>query len=465
MEIANIGSDINIAAEYNMEYIVNLINSGKSIEERGKELAAAKKKINKEIASIPIRIDEINRNLPSNNMRTSKAVGTDITEVKRHIFELEKEIDGLTNRNTYRINIEAQIKQIEAEKSQSEVEYQAKVNEIKSANKNAEYEHKQLVNKLKADIESNRKFITECDNGINDCEKLQEKLRAEYKEVLHTVFTEDVCPCCGRPWEPEMLQEKKEKFLAEKADKLNSINKKGLQYKESIENNKASIAKRQSMIVELEAKLKDAANSLVFKPLPAADYSDYNTMIDGLKKQLEDGKPDISRQECDIKLLQDKLAELEQELSVINGFAKQKERIAELEQELQEKVQAVADIEQEEAKLKAFVDKKIGILNEQINSMFSLVKFKLYDTQINGSKVECCEATINGVPYNSNLNTSAKVNAGLDIINVLQSYYNIYAPVFIDNKEGVNYPLKTNCQTVYLTVTKDKELIINKEVA
>lgn len=56
----------------------------------------------------------------------------------------------------------------------------------------------------------------------------------------------------------------------------------------------------------------------------------------------------------------------------------------------------------------------------------------------------------------------SKINAGLDIINTLQQHYSTYAPVFIDNKESVNKPLDLNCQTIYLTVTEDDKLVINK---
>ena len=73
-------------------------------------------------------------------------------------------------------------------------------------------------------------------------------------------------------------------------------------------------------------------------------------------------------------------------------------------------------------------------------------------------------ATINGVPYN-NLNSAAKINAGLDIIKALQKFYEARVPVFVDGKESVNKVFETGSQLICLTVSEDTKLTINKEVA
>jgi hypothetical protein len=60
------------------------------------------------------------------------------------------------------------------------------------------------------------------------------------------------------------------------------------------------------------------------------------------------------------------------------------------------------------------------MLDQSVNKMFSLVKFKLFDVQINGGVKDTCEAMVNGVPF-GNVNTASKINAGLDIIKTLLS--------------------------------------------
>ena len=66
---------------------------------------------------------------------------------------------------------------------------------------------------------------------------------------------------------------------------------------------------------------------------------------------------------------------------------------------------------------------------------------------------------MNGTPYGVT-NTAGQVNAGLDIINTLCQFYNIYAPVFIDGAESVNHYMGIQSQMILLQVTQDKQLVI-----
>ncbi len=65
-----------------------------------------------------------------------------------------------------------------------------------------------------------------------------------------------------------------------------------------------------------------------------------------------------------------------------------------------------------------------------------MVKFRLFEQQINGGITPTCVATVDGVPF-SDVNNAKKVNAGLDIIKALQKVYEVKAPIFIDNAESV----------------------------
>ena len=96
---------------------------------------------------------------------------------------------------------------------------------------------------------------------------------------------------------------------------------------------------------------------------------------------------------------------------------------------------------------------------DRINSRFQYARFKLFDQQVNGGLTECCETTINGVPYATALNKGARINAGLDIINTLSEHFSFSAPVFIDNAEAVTRLIPINAQMIRLVVSEaDKSL-------
>lgn len=62
-------------------------------------------------------------------------------------------------------------------------------------------------------------------------------------------------------------------------------------------------------------------------------------------------------------------------------------------------------------------------------------------------------------------NNAARINAGLEIIDVLSRAWNVSLPVFIDNAESVTKIRKTQTQAIRLVVSeKDKSLRMEKEI-
>ena len=69
-----------------------------------------------------------------------------------------------------------------------------------------------------------------------------------------------------------------------------------------------------------------------------------------------------------------------------------------------------------------------------------------------------CEATFNGVEYNSGLNNGARINCDLDIVNTLSKQFGVSLPVFVDNAESVNELLPIDSQLIELQVTENETL-------
>ncbi|MGV8131376.1 MAG: hypothetical protein ACP5N7_04740, partial [Candidatus Pacearchaeota archaeon] len=136
-----------------------------------------------------------------------------------------------------------------------------------------------------------------------------------------------------------------------------------------------------------------------------------------------------------------------------------KTRINELSEEERKLAQELAKLERQEILTETFIRAKSDILEQRVNGMFSLVKFKLFNEQINGGLTETCVPTIYGVPF-PDANNAAKYNAGIDIINALSKKYSVTAPIFIDNREGINRIIPTNAQIINLIVSKDEKLTI-----
>jgi len=96
---------------------------------------------------------------------------------------------------------------------------------------------------------------------------------------------------------------------------------------------------------------------------------------------------------------------------------------------------------------------KVKLLEENINSHFKYVRFKMFNLQVNGGIDECCDAMVNTngcyVPF-VDANHAGKTNGGIDCINTLCAYYRVTAPIFVDFDESVSERIESDSQIISL---------------
>jgi len=155
------------------------------------------------------------------------------------------------------------------------------------------------------------------------------------------------------------------------------------------------------------------------------------------------------------------IREREAEYARITTAESTRARIDQLKRQEKDLSAEYERLEYEQNLTDRFVTAKVSMLEEKINSRFKLARFQLFEQQINGGIAECCEVTVNGVPYSS-MNNAARINAGLDIIQTLSEHYGITAPIFVDNAESVNDLYRTTSQQIRLYVSDDETLTIKE---
>ena len=105
---------------------------------------------------------------------------------------------------------------------------------------------------------------------------------------------------------------------------------------------------------------------------------------------------------------------------------------------------------------------KAELISASVNRSFTFVRFKLFETQVNGELKDTCRMLVNGVDMESGLNDSDSLLAGLDILTTFQRLNNVLVPVFLDRAESINESRipDTDNQLILLKVSDDKELIV-----
>lgn len=290
------------------------------------------------------------------------------------------------------------------------------------------------------------------------------------------------CPVCGRPYDEDKKEEMRQTITQ---SFLNSYttNKANLQaeFNKAKENEADIVAKIASYKAELAlvdttaiageiAKYQEQIDSL--KAPKTADvileenpsYHQASEELTRLQAQLDgtivtDNAEVIAKAEDEILTLQAELADMNLILGEKATYDKCIARTEKLESEQASLNTQLDSLLQRKDIAVEYQQARDNLLESTINKKFSLVSFRLFDTLNDGTRKPYCEAHVKGVPF-SDLNSAMKINAGLDILNVIADFYDSYAPVLIDNAESTNDILATQGQQIQLYVSHDKSLTI-----
>lgn len=462
----------------------------------------------KKQAEIPVRIDEAEKS----------KVDVDVAEQELLKADLERKIEAVDDRME---NAGTEIGRLRGKEMQLQFdmsgimqvmndELSAKRRGLDSAKDDATREFNDLHNQ----IQSAENQIKANEKTISDTDTERKNLGVEYNAEFSKAFDEmpylfdeskwkfdestTVCSLCGQKLPEDKIEQIKADFEQKKADakaratkqledarktfddakgaKLKGLIDKGNACKDDIERLTKENAKLQEDIVALKeqeskalAKQNDYAKQL--SEIPAeADYSQNEEYVK-LKAERDKILADIAKLESegvdkvvtDLKAekvdLQAQLDEANKAIAQVANNVAIDDRIETLRDEQKEIGQKVADQEQMLYLLEEFIRFKLDKISDSINSHFKTVNFKLFEMQLNGGMKDCCECTVNGVPY-STLNSGHRIVAGLDIIRSLSELYGVSVPIFVDNAESLNefnVP-DMDAQLILLSVSEDKQL-------
>lgn len=478
------------------ENFLSLI-SGKSLSEFKKGITAKKNRIKSEIADKPSRIDEHKRKMPTEENWDELKSNLDSKEAE--LDSLEVRIMDIAKRNEASDNI---LKDKYSEISRLRKQISDRENIInREANKEYEEELK-IQNRLHSedaiyntDIAAYERETAAKQKEIAYWKESQEKLKAEYASIAKSIneihsrnldFTEDDfrCPTCGRIFEEEGIEAKQQELKTKFEErKQRDLNMQGSLKQANIREGQAlgsKINKAINQINEFKSRIEEIRNKkssiqshpLFAKQLRKIDISSLiesdieiqncNKRITDLQKEIQHSgsKEDVSTLIADRKRIVFEIDSLKSALSKRGAIDEAKARITQLENEYTTLSTELSGLEHMEFVMEEFSKAKNREIENRINSLFKIVKFRWIAQQVNGAEKETCEATVNGVPY-SVLNNAGQIAAGLDIINAITANQQICAPIFIDNSESINRLPATIGQKILLKVTEDPKLQIS----
>lgn len=456
----------------NIDELREMLAKGDELNEQKKVVQAKKKKLKEELATIKPRIDEARYNMPE---------PVDACAVQNEIISLDGELNSIDEQMQNRLK-SVEKSQEQAKKVQEQkYELNSKLIELQNEFNQSEKQYAWSIQSKRAKLENEIKTMTSQDKSENmsfvfndKIHRLQAEnttLRSTFDAISIKQFDENCqdknCPTCKQslPDYESKIEELRAAFNVDKLNQLDSIREQGKNNNLLIEKYEAQINKIKSnsdiYLAQIEQKktyLQEFEKSII------SERPTTTPEIEALKVQIESivipsiELPDISDLREAKATITQEIDAKKQTLNIANQIAKTNERIAELESQQRTLAQEVASCEKIEMQIDQYNKIQIETIEQRVNSKFSIVRWKMFDEQINGGLADTCEAIVNGTPFND-LNTAMKYNAGLDVINALNYHFGIFAPVFIDQRESIVSLIKTECQVINLKVDESKNVL------
>lgn len=454
-----------------------VLTSGKSFEQYKSEITAKKKNLKTQLDQIKPRVDEVSKGMPEED-DWEEIEGGIIVEGQT-VARLDIEIADRTKEQDAAFEAANKL-------SNQKHAYEAQLTQLRFNNSKVVTEKKQ---QLTADIETATRYITSAQTGIENNNKtiadrqgiiknlesekalLAEKWQAENARVFVPISQDDlICPTCKQDLPEDLAVEAVEHaqtaFNNTKRNNLTAIELDGNAKKKEIarhletvttleQSNRElvdNIENKSKLVIELNETLEVCNMPVIVSEAETTLQAQIDAIVIPTIQPV-----DISDLQAQRKAASDTITDCKLRLAKRDQITAANERIEQLLQDEKNYAQQLADLEKTEFAIDEFNRLHMQEVERRVSSLFTIVKFKMFNTLINGGTEDCCICMVNGVPY-SDLNTAMQVNAGMDIINALSKYYGISAPIWIDKKESVTSLLPTEAQVITLSVVEGSKL-------
>ena len=474
-KVAGVMDDMQIMAT--SEMFIPLINGMErlNLDDYKKKLLAEKRGFVGAKTELPARISECEKTIRD-------VEGLDFDKAKAEVEILTAQCESLeAQRLAIEHNSAADRKRIEIREAQLELStiesenrafrasQLANAPDLASMRSNITRLQSQHSAKIK-DKEHEQDYITSLDDEIFVC-------RERWISTNSETFSGGNCPTCGQALPAPQLKAATDAFEAQKAKRLREIEQTANARKEAraaaidrVDRITNEIADLESEITKM-AGIITAAEASVIEPVDMADYQakksaalDRITALQGeLADMMTDSNAAMSDLQRQISEIKAKISAQRDIISKESLLSYSRSRVEELREDARNAAQCLEAIESMLFLIDEYSRYKTKFVEDSINSLFRIARFRLFREQANGGIEDRCDVVYGGVPY-INVNNGAKINVGIDIINTLSGSYGVTVPLFIDNAESVTKIESSDTQIIRLVVSEnDKELRISYE--
>ena len=449
-----------------------------TIEQWKKIATEQRKKLNKDLETIPARIDEAERGV-AESVEDADALSAELRRLEEKKAALEEKKHSLGTEDGKQEATRAALAGLEVDLAKQRAAY---IEQSAAANRglNAEIDRMTKDKREIADkLDTLRRKHKDSLRTLTRMQEERKKLMEEYAAVQTRQWDADaeICPTCHQPLPPVRVEELRAAFNAEKSGAKEDINRRGQECsKDKIEARKAEIDTQAADITamehtvrEMEREIAERKASLITPPPfeETAEYKDITARMEELRDRQRLGQSTAdgiaNGYDRDIASVRDEIAAVNLRVAKAKASEDSRRRVGELRQELKSAAEQMEYLEQGLHLCEEFVRTKARMVTDSINGHFKFIRFRLFRDQINGGLREVCEPMIENkagawVEYRS-ANYAAQMSAKLDIVTTLMQQYGVHLPIIMDQGESVTEPLNVDEQLIRLIVSAEAQTI------
>lgn len=437
----------------------------------------AKKEYTEQLKSIPIRIDEIAMQKIEIDSATlaenKKGIEKQIKAFEKKRVECAKKADEFNKMRDRIMQIAFEQNAIAQEMNKGNAKKRRDITLRMDTLKSNAYSQKLEISNIKNQIDSKKNRIAAIDaDGA--------RLNDRFKEINAETFdnSKKTCPTCGQELPVRVLKDAKRNWMEEKGDRLTKITMDAKNLKREKIALGAEVNDLDVKLDELEMSLKVGKSELEslekqLAELPADEKPETNdawlalrdekvaleTKLENANKETDTSRIDeaLSRAWDEIKLIDAQLAKASKNDEIDS-------RIDYLNNERIEVSQAIANTERKIDILERFNKAKIELLTDKVNQHFKVIKWQMFEPQINGGYAMVCNPTVGGISYFGGLNHGDRLLADIDLCCAWQDASRVCLPVFLDDAESVDPDRipKLDRQLIVLRRTDDDALTVRQ---
>lgn len=472
LDMAGAKSDIELMAQdERFADLVTEIGDG-TLDDAKKRLASRRKLINADKNALPKRIDEIAKMAEGLSGRDYGQLRIQLEDAKWQKQEADSKFVRLTNGSelaTTRARLAEVDSEINALKAENDAHRAKCAAEIDNRDKVYEAKIREAETKYLALSEKSSRLELDIAEYEQRRQQLKDRYRAEYAKTIPGERL--YCPTCKREYDEASRRAAEDEWNLQRQERLDKIVADGKEIAVRLEKMKKSYCELDGSVEAAKAEWEQLKSAFIAvkRDTVIVNIDKYDRDLAPLLKRSDELKREYAALQNDAETeidavrhertrLSNLIDMLTEQLSAEGMLENLKARREELEAAAKDYSQQLEDCDRLLYLADEFVRHKVATIEDDINSHFQLARFKLFDTQVNGAIVDCCEATYNGVPY-SDVNSAMRANLGVDIIAAISQHYELAVPLFCDNAESVSEYQPIDTQVIRLYVSpEDKKL-------